>query len=290
MSEDRENKNAIFTQNLPPGVDPRMPRTTAAEKAKADFGLDVPHELVPLPSAGKVYPADSSLHGRETIEIKAMTTKEEDILTSRALLKKGTVISELIKSCLIDKSINSLDMLSGDRNALMVAIRITGYGPEYDVEMECGECGAKAPRTFNLAELPIKRLDADPVLPGSNLFEFVLPMSKKAVRFKFMTGRDEEDMSALSDKQKKLNLGTESNITTSLLYSIVSVDGVEDKSKIANFIKVMPARDSLALRKYMRDAEPGIIMKQEVECPACNHIEEVNMPLGVTFLWPSTDG
>lgn len=289
MSEDRENKNAIFTQNLPPGVDPRMPRTTAVEKARADFGLEVPHELVPLPSAGKVYSADSGLHNRETIEIKAMTTKEEDILTSRALLKKGTVISELIKSCLIDKSFNPLDLLSGDRNALMVAIRITGYGPEYDVEMECGECGVKAPRSFNLAELPIKRLDVEPVIPGTNLFEFLLPMSKKAVRFKFMTGRDEEDMSVLADKQKKMNLGSESNITTALLYSIISVDGVEDKSKIANFIKVMPARDSLALRKYMRDAEPGIIMKQEVECPSCSHVEEVSMPLGVTFLWPSTN-
>lgn len=289
MSEDRENKNAIFTQNLPPGVDPRMPRTTAVEKAKADFGLDVPHELVPLPSAGKVYSADTSLFNRETVEIKAMTTKEEDILTSRALLKKGTVISELIKSCLIDKSFNPLDLLSGDRNALMVAIRITGYGPEYDVEMECGECGVKAPRSFNLAELPLKRLEVEPVIPGTNLFEFVLPMSKKAVRFKFMTGRDEEDMSVLADKQKKLNLGSESNITTGLLYSIVSVDGVEDKSKIANFIKVMPARDSLALRKYIRDAEPGIIMKQEVECPSCSHVEEVSMPLGVTFLWPSTN-
>ena len=287
MSEDRENKNAIFTQNVPPGVDPRMPRTTAAEKAKADFGLDIPQELVPLPSAGKVYPVDSALHGREVVEIKAMTTKEEDILTSRALLKKGTVISELIKSCLIDKSFNPLDLLSGDRNALMVAIRITGYGPEYNVEMECGECNTKAPRSFNLAELPIKRLELEPVIPGSNIFEFLLPMSKKTVRFKFMTGRDEEDMTALGEKQKKLNLGTESNVTTSLLYSIVSVDGVEDRSKIANFIKMMPARDSLALRNYVRDAEPGIVMKQEVECPSCGHSEEVNMPMGVTFLWPS---
>lgn len=287
MSEDRENKNAIFTQNLPPGVDPRMPRTTAVEKAKADFGLEVPHELVPLPSAGKVYPVDSSLHNRDVVEIKAMTTKEEDILTSRALLKKGTVISELIKSCLIDKSFNSLDLLSGDRNALMVAIRITGYGPEYNVEMECGECGAKAPRSFNLGELPLKRLEVEPAIPGSNIFEFLLPMSKKTVRFKFMTGRDEEDMVALGDKQKKLGMGSESNITTSLLYSIISIDGTEDRAKIANFIKVMPARDSLALRNYMRDVEPGIIMKQEVECPACGHAEEVNMPMGVTFLWPS---
>ena len=290
MSEQREQKNAVFAQQqVPPGVDPRMPRTTAADRVKADFGLDIPQELVPLPSAGKTYPTDSSLHGLDVVEIRAMTAREEDILTSRALLKKGTVITELIKSCLVDRTINPLDLLSGDRNALMVAIRITGYGPEYSTEMECGECGTKSPRAFNLAELPIKRLEIDPISPGSNLFEFKLPYSGKVVKFRFMTGRDEEDMMTFNEKQKKLGLGTESNVTTSLLYSLVSIDGVEDRAKIANFIKMMPARDSLALRNYVRDNEPGITMRQDVTCDSCGHSEEVNMPLGVTFLWPSAD-
>lgn len=289
MSEDRDQKNAVFSQGQPPlpaGVDPRMPRQSAAEKVKADFGLDVPQEVVPLPSLGKVYPPESALHGLESIEIKAMTAREEDILTSRALLKKGTVISELIKSCIVDRSIDPLQLLSGDRNAAMIAIRITGYGPEYDVEMECPECGVKSPHSFDLASLPIQRLEIEPVQPGSNLFEYLLPYSKKKVLFKFMTGRDEEEMAAMSEKQKKLALGTESNITTSLLYLIVSVDGVTDRAKIANFIKNMPARDSLALRDYIRNNEPGIVMRQDTSCNACGHTEEVNMPLGVTFLWP----
>ena len=287
MSDDREQKNAIFAQQGPSGIDPRMPKISQVDKMKADFGIEVPHEIVPLPSNGKVYPPDSALHGSEVVEIKAMTAKEEDILTSRALLKKGTVISELIKSCLIDRSVNPLDMLSGDRNALMVAIRITGYGPEYMVEMECPECGVKSPHEFNLAALPIKRLEIEPTAPGSNLFEFVLPMSKKNVKFKFMTGRDEEEIAALGEKQKKLGLPTDSAVTTNLLYSIVSVDGTEDRGKISNFVKNMPARDSLYLRNYMRDNEPGIIMKQDTTCNACGHSEEVSMPLGVTFLWPS---
>lgn len=288
ISEERENKNAVFTQQqMPPGVDPRMPRTTAADRAKADFGLDVPHELVPLPSLGKTYPVESQLHGAELVEIRAMTAREEDILTSRALIKKGTVISELIKSCLVDRTINPLDLLSGDRNALMVAIRVTGYGPSYDVEMECNECNVKSPRSFDLAQLPIKRMEIEPVVPATNLFEFKLPYSGKTVRFKFMTGRDEEDMVATGEKQKKLGLGAESTVTTSLLYSVVSVDGVEDRAKIANFVKMIPARDSLALRNYIRDNEPGITMRQETTCEACGHSEEVAMPLGVTFLWPS---
>ena len=154
--------------------------------------------------------------------------------------------------------------------------------------MECGECGVKGPRTFNLGQFPVKRLELDPVIPGQNLFDFRLPVSGKNVRFKFITGKDEEDMMLMAEKQKKLALGTENSVTTSLMYSIVSVDGIEDRNKISNFIKVMPARDSLSLRNYMKDNEPGITMKQEVECPACSHSEEVSMPMGVTFLWPST--
>lgn len=289
MSEEREQKNAIFAQQqVPPGVDPRMPRMTAADRVKADFGLDIPQEIVPLPSSGKVYSTESTLHGAELVEIRAMTAREEDILTSRALLKKGTVVTELIKSCLVDKTINPLDLLSGDRNALMVAIRITGYGPEYSVEMECPECNVKSPHTFDLAALPIKRLEIEPVVSGTNLFEFALPVSKKVVKFRFMTGRVEEEISVMADKQKKLALGTESTVTTNLLYSIVSIDGVDDRAKIANFVKNMPARDSLALRNYMKDNEPGITMKQDTTCNACGHSEEVNMPLGVTFLWPNS--
>jgi hypothetical protein len=291
MSDDREQKNAIFAaqaqQNVPAGVDPRMPRVSQADKVKADFGLDVPQELVPLPSNGKVYPQDSTLYGMDAVEIRAMTAREEDILTSKVYLKKGTVITELIKSCLVDRSVNVLDLLSGDRNALMVAIRITGYGPEYSVEIECPECSVKSPHDFNLGALPIKRLEIEPVIPGTNLFEYKLPYSGKVVRFKFMTGRDEEEIMMTTEKQKKLGLSTESNVTTSLLYSLVAIDGIEDRAKIAGFVKMMPARDSLALRNYMRDNEPGIIMKQDSTCNACGHTEEVSMPLGVTFLWPS---
>lgn len=287
MSDDREQKNAIFTQQGPAGVDPRMPKMTHADKVKADFGLDIPHELVPLPSNGRVYPQESSLYGLEAIEIRPMTAREEDILTSQALLKKGTVITELIKSCIVDRSVNVLDLLSGDRNALMVAIRITGYGAEYSAEIECTECGVKSPHDFNLGALPLKRLEVDPVVPGCNLFEFKLPYSNKVVKFKFMTGRDEEEILLTSQKQKKLGLSTDSNVTTSLLHSLVSVDGIEDRAKIAGFVKAMPARDSLALRNYMKDVEPGIVMKQDTTCGACGHTEEVTMPLGVSFLWPN---
>lgn len=286
MSDEREQRNAVFSGA---SAQPGTPHGVAmADKVKADFGLEIPVASVPLPSSGKVYSSASSLHGRETVDIRAMTAREEDILTSKALLKKGTVITELIKSCLVDKSVNPNDLLGGDRNALMIAIRITGYGNEYDAEIECNECNNKASQQFDLAQLPIKRLEIEPVMPGQNLFEFTLPVSKKVVRFKFLTGTDEQDMMAMQEKQKKLALQTDSIVTTNLVYTIVSVDGIEDRAKISSFIRMMPARDSLSLRSYIRDNEPGVRMKQDVVCPTCAHSEEVSMPIGTNFLWPTS--
>ena len=291
MSEEREQRNQVFqgAPQPPPGaVHAGIAAMSQADKFKADFGIEIPVETVPLPSGGRVYPATSPLHTLEVVEIRAGTAREEDILTSRALLKKGTVITELIKSCLVNKAIDVNEMLIGDRYALMVAIRITMYGPEYDSELQCGECDNKAPRNFNLGELPIRRLQIAPVAEGQNLFEFQLPVCKKVVRFKFLTGRDEEMINAAQEKQKKLALSqNETTVTTNLLYALQAVDGIEDRAKIAGFVRMMPARDSLALRNYIKDNEPGMIMRQEVTCPSCGQAEEVSMPIGVNFLWPA---
>lgn len=259
----------------------------SATPAKSVIDFDIPTQLVPLPSKGAVYPEGSSLHGVEAVEIRAMTAREEDILTSRALIKNGTVITKLLESCLVDKSINVRDMLAGDRNAVMIGVRITGYGQGYQVETECGECEAKQETEFDLARLPIRPLKVEPVAPGSNEFEFVLPLSKKRVRFKFLTGSDEEDISKAADRLKRKGFINESLVTTRLQYSILSIDGVTDRAAITQAARHMPAQDSAALRKYINENEPGVDMTQEVECTSCGAIDDVAMPLGATFFWPA---
>jgi len=255
---------------------------------KEDFNWEVPIETVPLPSQGKVYDPDSMLYNRETIDIKAMTAREEDILTSRALIKKGTVITELIRSCLVNKQIDPNSLLSGDRNALMVAIRITGYGVDYKTEVECPSCSTKDQHEFNLAELPINSLGADPTELGTNSFEFTLPMTKKNVQFKFLTGKDEQEIIISSERRKKSGIMSDNLVTNKLQYSLVMVDGKTERSSINHFIRHMPARDSLALRRHMDKVEPGIDMKGWVDCPHCAESSEVNFPLGTSFFWPDT--
>lgn len=279
---DQRTSNDIFTHQQAAAAG-----FTTRNILKDDFGFEVPVESVPLPSQGAVYPEGTPLHKAETIDIRAMTAKEEDILTSRALIKKGTVISQLLKSCIVNKNVDVDAMLSGDRNALMIALRITGYGADYNCEVSCPSCGEDNKQDFDLSSLPIKSLEISPIVEGSNVFEFVLPMTKKRVFFKLLTGNDEIEMSQETERRKKkLGMETENSVTTRLLYSIVAIDDVKDKTKISQFVRAMPAGDSRALRKYMDDHEPGIEMKSWMTCSSCGEESEVRLPLGASFFWP----
>lgn len=256
---------------------------------KEKFDWEVPIEAVPIPSRGAVYPATSSLCGKDLVEIKAMTAQEEDILSSQALIRQGTVITQLIRSCMIDKSVDVDQMLIGDRNALMISIRITGYGSSYKVDALCPSCSQKSSQDFDLGNLEIKRLKIDPVSKGENLFEFKLPVTGKTVQFKFLTGRDENERSTLLDRSKKITggAGIERNITTKLEYHIISVEGISDRNAVSQFVSKMPARDSRSIRKYITENEPGMKMSVDMQCPHCGSVSEVALPIGANFFWPN---
>ena len=284
MSNDKREGNEVFSASQA-----QQAGFQAVNVMKDDFGFETPIDLVPLPSKGAIYSVESGLSNKDTLEVRSMTAKEEDILTSRALIKKGTVITELIRSCLTDKRIDVDDMISGDRNAVMTALRITGYGADYKVEINCPACDERQSQEFSLSELPVKYLEINPVTEGANLFEFSLPVSKKRVHFKFLTGRDEQEMSLISERKKKQGLKTDSLVTSRLQHSIIAIENVTDKNKINTFISNMPARDSLALRKYMDKNEPGIDMKSWMTCNQCDEHSEVRLPLGASFFWPDSD-
>jgi hypothetical protein len=131
-------------------------------------------------------------------------------------------------------------------------------------------------------------LALDPVAPGVNQFEFILPVSKKRVTFKFLTGKDEEEMTLIAERRRKAmpDMLVDNAITSRLESSIVSIDGVSDRHKINAFIKAMPAQDSRSLRTFMNDNEPGIEMNGELRCVKCSAENRVLLPLGVSFFWP----
>lgn len=288
-------KNNLNDMNENDMVDiEQMKQTAAVSQGKFQvqnvvkdvFGLDVAVESVPLPSRGVIYSPESPLFGKEQLQIRAMTAKDEDILMSRAYIKGGTVIQELIKSCLIDKTIDVDEMIAGDRNALMIALRITGYGADYAVECDCPKCNKGSEQHFDLSQLGIKRLAVDPIAEGSNQFEIQLPVCKKIARVKFANGHDEKEMNIIQERKKKMGIQQDSTVTDKLQNAIVSVQGITDRTKIGMFIKDMPARDSLALRKFLDNNEPGVDMTVHMKCKHCFEESEIKLPIGISFFWP----
>jgi hypothetical protein len=279
--------NEVFAEHsdIPP-----IKSVSREEYAKQELGLEIPVDAVPLPSAGLVYPEGHSLHKTTSVEFHAMTAREEDILMSRALIKKGTVITELIKSCLINKSIDVNSLLSGDRNAIMIAIRASGYGINYVPTFECPSCEFQTEFPVNLHELKIKPLTLEPIRPFENVFEFELPITKKIIHFRFLTGEEEEKTLKEIELKKKKGLQNNQLVTSRLASTIMSINGVDNFSQISKFVSYMPAGDSQALRKYIDENEPGVDMMVEFECtnPECNFVKKIHLPMGTEFFWPSS--
>tara|TARA_Y100000592_G_scaffold59199_1_gene92661 strand:- start:9421 stop:10188 length:768 start_codon:yes stop_codon:yes gene_type:complete len=245
-----------------------------------------PSEIVDLPSGGKIYGKDSPLYDGK-IEIKYMTAKEEDILTSANLIKKGAALEKLMNSLIMTPGVNINDLVLGDKNAIMIAIRILAYGPKYQVQVtNPNNVDEKLDYEFNLADCPFKQIPKD-VDYSKNEFDFELPVSKHKVKFKLLTGVEEELISKELEAKKKLGSLVDSTITTRLKYIISSYNGETNKLELGQSVENMLAKDSLALRNEITRISPDIELTQEVEFPGGDTVE-VAIPLTVNFFWPES--
>jgi hypothetical protein len=264
----------------------------AAPAAPATLSYVTPTEFVELPSRGKFYPSDHPLHNKEVIEMRFMTAKDEDILTSPALLRNGLAIDRLIENLIVDSNVNVNDLLLGDKNAVILAARISGYGEQYNVNVTCPNCEASIEHQFDLSEIPhqngtIPEDDNENVyLTPEGTFVAKLPKSQFSVEFKLLTGQDEDYLEKVALKTKKLKL-PEASATNLLKRLVVSVNDVTVTSEINNFIDNMPAQDARFLRACVTTVTPNVDMTQEVECSSCGTVSEMAVPFTSEFFWPN---
>ena len=242
-----------------------------------------PSEMIDLPSKGKLYSKESPL-SEGKIEIKYMTAKEEDILTSQNLIKKGVVIDKLLDSLILTKGVKCDDLILGDKNAVMVAARILAYGPEYTCEVTT-PTGETSEQTFNLADCPFKHIDESIT---ENLFECELPISKKKIKFSLLTGKDERMIDKDLQASRKVGVGVTPELTTRLRYLIKEVDGDNSQSLINQTATNMLARDSVFLREELVKNSPDIDLSQEIEIEG--ETVKVDIPMTVGFFWPKAGG
>ena len=210
-----------------------------------------------------------------------MTAKEEDILTSQNLIQQGIVLDKLLESLVVDKSIKLDDMLIGDKNALMVAARVLGYGKEYQFTYDGIE------QSVDLSMLEPTEMDFDKFTKGQNEFNFKLPNSEREIVFKLLTQKDENEVDSELVARKKLNKHQSTELTTRMKKMILSVDGNSDRTFINNFIdNEFLSIDSLAFRQYLAEITPDVDMNTTVVNSAGEEIE-VTIPVTLRFFWPS---
>lgn len=266
-------------------VEQQVTRGLGATPSYEQKNYPFPTEVISLPSKGLCYPENHPLSKGE-ITIKLMTAKEEDILTSTNLIKKGIHIDKLLESIIIESGVSPNDLLIGDKNAVLVSSRVLAFGPEYDITINDPNENEPVPVTVDLSKIKIKEVD-ESKLNRRNEYDFVLPISKTPIKFKLLTHGDEVAIGKdIEAAEKTLKQGNE--ITARYRRIIVEVDGVRDFGTISNFVSNrLLAGDSKALRKYVSEITPDLDLKFEYESPYTGEKEALRIPFGIDFFYPT---
>jgi len=262
----------------------------APPAASTNSGMvyEVPTEFVELPSRGLFYPDGHPLHNQETIEIKLMTAKEEDVLASTALIKKGIVLDRLLENILVP-DIDPRDLLIGDRAAIMIAARVSSYGRIYETEVVCPQCSTKNSLLFDFANMKYVDRCFDERFMKDNsieidsetkLFIVELPITKAKVGLRLLDSHGEKELNDVAAKNE------DSKITTLLSAFVESVNGSFDRLEIEVFIQNIPAKDSKYIRNIYSTLVPNVEIKDEFLCSLCSYQKEMEVPLSADFFWP----
>jgi hypothetical protein len=242
----------------------------------------IPTETIDLPSKGLFYP-----NRKSTVEIKYMTAEEDNILFSSDLIKSGKVLDVLLEAVIKDKDLRPDDMLSGDRNYVLIEARRTGLGDDYKPgKVRCESCSNDFEPTVDLSLL--KSRDITEIPDSEGFYSVTLPVTKINIKFRLLRGSDEKRLSKAMEK-KTGNSRISRLITERYLLQIMEVNGNRDKTYINKFNSAMPTKDSLFFREYNRQLEPGIDLNYEFECSHCGHIQERDVPITSKLFYPDAD-
>jgi len=261
----------------------QQPQQPEQPQPQGVFSFAVPTEFVELPSKGKYYPEGHPLHMVKEVEIKHMTAKDEDILSSQSLIERGIALERLLQNILIDKRIDVNSLLKGDKNALLIACRKYGYGVDYEASIICNDCYKSSSFFFDISEWKAKEKQENQqfqYVEKDLLFHTQLPNSKINVSFKLLNSIEQKRL-----EQKILDNDGE-NGSNFLLSILNSVEEYTDIQSFRNFVEHIPVKDAVYLRSLYKHVEPNIETTSHFKCSNCGHEEDVEVPLGVGFFWP----
>jgi hypothetical protein len=234
---------------------------------------NIPTEIIDLPSKGLLYPSENPLSSGK-IEMCYMTAKHEDILSNQSYIQKGIVLDKLLQALIVSK-INYSDLITGDKNAIMVAARVLGYGKDYTFDYNGIE--------YNVDLTQIDNKPFEHINKGVNEFSYTLPSTGVNITYKILTHGDEQKIQAELDGLKKINSNSSPELSTRLKYLITSVNGDRETKTIREFVdNHLLARDSRELRKHIKENQPDV----DLTFFPTNDSARVDIPIGIKFFWP----
>ena len=265
---------------------PKAPRRKAAPEPAA-LSYEVPTEFVKLPSRGIFYNSDHPLCGKDTIEIRFMTAKEEDILSSTSLIEQGVAVERFLSSVIVE-DVDPNDLLLADRSAIMIAARISGYGADYKTTVTCPSCTEQSSLDYDLNKqkhtgrcFDEEYMEQNSItINDQGVIEVVLPVTQWTVSLKILVGSEQDSL--LEKEQISFD-----NVVTSMLKIIISsINDVTDVEKLNEAIDNLPAKDSKFLRTIYPKMNPAVELKEDFVCPNCGYKKEMEVPFTAAFFWP----
>lgn len=277
------NRTNVQTPSGPPS------RPDLQQTQRNPFGISfvVPTEVVELPTAGRFYSEESSMYGRSTLEIKQMTAKEEEILSNISFIEDGSMIDRLLASIVVDVNVKVKEIMTNDKNAIIMAARLASYGPQYEVTRFCEGCNTDQKFLYDLRKMKVNHEIPEGVSieEGTGFCVYKLPQTELEVVSKVLTPEDEAYLSDQKKRAKKL--GIENSETVNFLRRvIVSVNNVTDPALLGQLFEVLPVLDLRKIKKVTNQALPSLDTTQEITCGSCGHATESEVPFSLGFFWP----
>ena len=246
-----------------------------------------PTEVVDLPSKGEGYPDDHPLKGKDHIEIRYMTAKDEDILSNQSLIKKGIALERLFENIIVDAKIDPLSLLVCDRNAILIQARATAYGADYEAHVGCKNCGTRNRIIFDLRNPKFEGGMTEESLKhvqyvGNGLYQTKMPGTKFNVKFRVANGEDENRILSLAVENKTVDYGT----VEQYKHMIKEIEGHTDEEIINSYVENMIVTDATHFKMCLRRCSKSVRVSETFSCKQCSTEQEVDVPFGTDFFWP----
>lgn len=197
--------------------------------------MDAAFDVIPLPSKGEAYKDKI-----KKVSVSYLTAWDENMIVSPNMYKGNLILDYILNEKLLSKEIDPMDLLEGDREAILLFLRATGYGNEYPITATDNATGKEFDTVVDLSKLKYKEFNL--VGDSNGWFPFTLPVSGKEIKFRFPTHRDNvilEQMKEIEEKELKKKTIMDCVDTLDRLIDDEEKMDAEKKIKIRNSIRAI---------------------------------------------------